>query len=397
MKTKDPRPKVSLLHDGVPAHLQELMHLTRLAEMGRMAASVAHEINNPLMIAQGFAENIELMLSKPHPSPEDMRIQVLEIIKACQRMSRIVNKMNRLSKDQKLRLHVVDLAEVALNAVDFLRAQLSTMDVQLEFDFNHPMPVQCDVVQIEQIVLNILCNAISALEETPKSRRIRISFEEIGDQWNQVKIWNNGPVIPESVQTQIMSPFFSTYHEGQGLGLPVSKAIMEVHGGDLSFYSKEKLGTEFTLSFPRPKQNPWSERESTQPRGMVLVLDSQQNYRKTLEEKFRLLGFQVQAHEENSHAINLIKECQQVCGVLVDINPGLRESIGFVTELRRALGPKGLIFTMSHFPSARDLKSELKAAGATECFEKPLHADNFNFILKLLDSATHAAQDKESA
>src|ERR1700760_2855486 len=106
------RPKISILHDEIPEHVQELMQLTRLAEMGRLAANVAHEINNPLMVAQGFAENIELLLDNPDLSREEMRVQVLEIIKACQRMSRIINKMNRMSRNQKLRLFIVDLAEV---------------------------------------------------------------------------------------------------------------------------------------------------------------------------------------------------------------------------------------------------------------------------------------------
>src|SRR5690242_1838019 len=123
--SKDKRPKISLLHDEIPEHVQEFMHLTRLAEMGRLAANVAHELNSPLMVAQGFAENIELLLDEESLSRDEIRLQVLEIIKSCQRMARIINRMNRMSRSQKLRLHVVDLAEVSLNAVDFVKAQIS--------------------------------------------------------------------------------------------------------------------------------------------------------------------------------------------------------------------------------------------------------------------------------
>src|SRR5665213_2669561 len=172
------------------------MHLTRLAEMGRLAANVAHEINNPLMVAQGFAENIELLLDEAEPPRDEMRMQVLEIIKACQRMSRIINKMNRMSRSQKLRLFIVDLAEVSLNAVDFIKSQISDNDVKVEFDFDRPLPIKCDAVQVEQIILNILSNAIYAMETTPGDKRIRISFEEFG-KWQQIKIWNNGPAIPD--------------------------------------------------------------------------------------------------------------------------------------------------------------------------------------------------------
>jgi CheY-like chemotaxis protein len=398
MKSKTKRPKISLLHDEVPAHLQEYMQLTRLAEMGRMAASVAHEINNPLMIAQGFAENIEMLLAQPNPPHEDMRIQILEIVKACQRMSRIINKMNRMSRNQKLRLHIVDLAEVALNAVDFLKVQAADLDIQMEFDFSSPMPIKCDVVQVEQMVLNILANAFTALQKCEKDRRVRISFETVGTRWQQIKVWNNGPTIPEDVQKQIMSPFFSTKEDGMGtgLGLAVSKAIMEVHGGDLGFYSKDGLGTEFILSFPIPKQNPWKSRKRS-TRGPVFILDRQMNYRRTLQEKFNLLGFKTEAFADYEEGIEAIKKADQVGGVLVDIIPGQSEGGALIRKLRQILGPQGLIFTMSHFPSARDLKSDLKGAGATECFEKPIHADNFSFILKLLDAPILAAEDKQAA
>jgi len=398
VKHKTKRPKISILHDEIPEHVQEFMHLTRLAEMGRLAANVAHEINNPLMVAQGFAENIELLLDDPNVPREEMRIQILEIIKACQRMSRIVNKMNRMSRSQKLRLFIVDLAEVALNAVDFMKSQISSHEVTVDFDFDHPLPIKCDAIQVEQIILNILANAMYAMESNANEKRIRISFEDFG-QWQQIKIWNNGPPIPKNIQAQIMSPFFTTKEEGEGsgLGLAVSKAIMQVHGGDLSFKSEASGGTEFSLAFPRPQHNPWEQR-ARQDKGLIVIVDRQANYRRTLHEKFRLLGFRVEAFPCNATAMAAIEAEPNIAGVLVDVVPGQRESLCFIRQLRAHLGPTGLIFTVSNFQSARDLRKDLKAAGATECFEKPIHADNFAFILKLLDSTVlAAAADKVAA
>ncbi len=396
MKLKSQHPKLTLLHDELPEHVLEYMKLTRLAEMGRMAAGIAHEINNPLMIIQGFAENLELLMSQDNPPVEDMRLQILEVVKTCQRISRIVSKMNRMSHTQKLRLHVVDLAEVSLNVVDFIRVQVADMDVRLEFDFDKPLPIRCDVVQVEQIVLNLIANALKALESVRVDRRLRISFDEVGP-WQQIKIWNNGPEIPAEIQTKIMAPFFSTKDsEGSGLGLPVSKAIMEVHGGDLSFNSSAEMGTEFILSFPRPSKNPWQARDR-QERGTVFIVDPQANYRRTLEEKFRLLGFHVEAFQDFSKAFAAIAQSKSVAGIMIDIIPGQQESVSMVKQLRGQLGPTGLIFAISHFPSARDLKANLKAAGATELFEKPLHADNFTYILKLLDSPVLDAPVKKAA
>lgn len=387
-KTKK-RPRISILHDDIPPHVQEFMHLTRLAEMGRLAANVAHEVNNPLMVAQGFAENIELLLDEENLQRDEIRVQVLEIIKACQRMSRIINKMNRMSRNQKLRLFVVDLAEVALNAVDFIKTQIGDHDVKLEFDFDRPVPIKCDAVQVEQIILNILSNALFALQDVGGERKIRISFREVGN-WQQILLWNNGPMIPLDVQARIMDPFFTTKEaDGTGLGLAVSKAIMQVHDGDLSFTSTDEGGTEFCISFPRPQVNPWQERD-LQQLGRVVVIDRQPNFRRTLHEKFKLLGYQAESFPCYTTGLEAIRK-GPVAAVLVDIVPGNRESLQFVKDLRHALGPAGLIFTTSNFPSARDARGDLKANGATECFEKPVHAENFNFILKLLNSTKAAS------
>lgn len=398
MKPKIKRPKISIFHEEIPAKVQELIQLTKMAEIGRISASIAHEINNPLMVAQGFAENIELLLDSKDFSRDELRMQVLEIIKACQRMTKVINKMNRMSRKQELRLSVVDMAEVALNAVEFVKSQIEDLSIKLEFDFNEPLPVHCDPVQIEQIILNILSNAIFALGKRRQNRCIKISFAQVG-RWQQMKIWNNGPLIPDKVRDQIMAPFFTTKDEGEGmgLGLAVSKAIMHVHGADLSFTSDKTIkGTEFRLSFPRPKEHPWRESQREE-KGQVIVIDRQLNYRKSLQEKFRLLGFKVIALADMESARELIENPKNIAAVVVDIVPGQVEGLEFVRHLRHRLGPTGLIFTMSNFASARDLKGELQAAGATGFFEKPFDAESFSFIIKLLDSATLDAADKASA
>ena len=115
-----------------------------------------------------------------------------------------------------------------------------------------------------------------------------------------------------------------------------------------------------------------------------------QNYRKTLQEKFKLLGFQVEAFQDYKLGVAAATN-SKVIGVFIDVIPGLPESVSLLSKLRQDLGREALIFTMSNYPSARDLKYDLKQNGATDCFEKPLHADNFVYILKLLDAALKPA------
>jgi DNA-binding NtrC family response regulator len=131
----------------------------------------------------------------------------------------------------------------------------------------------------------------------------------------------------------------------------------------------------------------------------VLIIDHQANYRRTLHEKFRLLGFTPHSHTDYQSGFAALKSGKTpITGVFIDVVPGLRESLRFIKELRQFLGPSGLIFVMSNVPSARDYRNEFKSTGASEFFEKPLHADNFNFIVRQLDAACgFAAPDKLAA
>jgi ActR/RegA family two-component response regulator len=369
---------------------QEFLRLTRLATLGYMSAGIAHEVNNPLMAVQGMAENMELMLDNPQLPREEMRLHLLQMIKACQRISQTVAKMNRMSRHQKIRLFVVDLAEVALNALDLVKAQLGDLGVKLHFDFERPLPIKCDSVQVEQIIFNILRNALSALETgRNEDRQIRISFAQQSDG-HLIKIWNNGPPIPKTAQTKIMDPFFTTKpeDEGTGLGLAISKSIMRLHGGSLSFKSNVLFGTEFCLSFPRPKVNPWA-RRARQSLGTIVIIDPQTNYRRTLEEKFLALGFKVKSCADFDSGWALLSG-EPLAGCMIDIIPGQAQSLDFVQRVRAQLGPQPLIFTVSNYPSARDWRGELRERGADDSFEKPLHAENFNRLLKLLDNSQHA-------
>ena len=240
MKLKNPLPKLSPIQDEVPEHVQEYMHLFQLAEIGRVSGAVAHEINNPLMVILGLAENIEFMLEAGKLNVLEVKTQLAEIQKSVQRMANSVRKLQ--PGTQNLTLHHVDLTDVVKGALIPINPELPRLGVNCEVVNEQPLNVKCDVIQIEQMLLNVLSNAVKALQNRQTDRRLRISFIKISG-WHQVKIWNNGPAIPEHARNKIL-------RGGSALGLVVSKAIMEVHGGALSFSSDDENGTEFVLSFP---------------------------------------------------------------------------------------------------------------------------------------------------
>ena len=380
---KKPRPKLSLLHERIPEHLKQFMHLTKLAEMGRLTASVAHEINNPLAAILGCAENLEILLQNKNVDHDLALRQVSEILKSAHRASDVIKRMGHLSRKEDHPMSVVDIADLTLNASEYLKKQMQDLEIEFLFEFSRPIPARCDSTQVEQILVNILSNAIHALQKQPLPRKIKVSFYS-NDSHHHIKVWNNGPAIPLEIREKLTEPFFTTKDkgEGSGLGLSISQSIMHAHEGSLSFTSSDGDGTEFVLSFPRLADEPWHTPLAPQA-GNVIVIDRQPHFRKTMAEKFKILGYEVVSVEDVTQALVALRQSSNVACAVYDIVPGSIDSLTGIQILRKGLGPSCPIITVSAYPSARDNPSELKGRGATECFQKPLRVEHFNAILEL--------------
>jgi CheY-like chemotaxis protein/two-component sensor histidine kinase len=363
----------------------------RLAQLGLMTASLAHEVNNPLAAVLGCAENIEIILDNPNFDREQVRLQVLEILRSAERASQIVNSMKKLGYREQMEMSVIDVAELAFQAADHMRQQLGEIEAQFQFDFSHPVPIQCDPQQVEQILVNILKNALYALAGETESKMVKVSFAN-DSRYHYVKIWNNGPVIPRAIQKKLMTPFFTTKPsgDGTGLGLSICRAIMESHHGHLSFSSCAKDGTEFVLAFPRLKTEPWT-RPHRKESGRILIIDRLLHSREILAAKFKPLGFEVELAESVPQALQTLKKPLAPSCALFDVVPGSEESLHGLQVLRQTLGPHCPIFTVTAYPSARVQPSDLKSRGATECYEKPLRIENFSQILQWIHRLESAA------
>lgn len=374
-----------------PTARKKNVSTTQLAKLGLMTASLAHEVNNPLAAVIGCAENIEIMLDDPHCDHEEIRLQTLEILRSAERASQLVNSMKKLGYREQMQMCVIDVAELVLQSAERLRAQLNEVEVEFQFEFSHPVPVRCDPQQIEQIVVNVLKNAAYALAGRHGAKLIRVSFDT-DSRWHSVKIWNNGPIIPPAIQKRLMTPFFTTKPggDGTGLGLSISRAIMESHRGSLSFTSCSRDGTEFVLSFPRLKKEPWR-KTSTHSLGRVLIIDRQLGFREILAAKFKPLGFEVAMAETVEQAVRQLHKDRLLNGAVYDIVPGSADSLQGLETLRRSLGPQCPIFTVTSYPSARAQPSDLKSRGATECYEKPLRIENFSSILRWIQRRDNVA------
>jgi two-component system NtrC family sensor kinase len=235
---------------------QKLSQSNRLAGLGQLAASVAHEVNNPLSGILNLAMLMQRILRDDGVPPErveEFRKYLSTVVSETERVGRVVSDLlafSRWSKPQRADADLNKLVRATVSLVSH-KLKLMNLDVEVALDDNLPA-VPCDGAQIRQVLLNLLLNAAEA---TPEGRgghvRIETRAEEGGGS-AVIAVSDTGEGIPPENLARIFDPFFTTKPEGKGvgLGLAVSYGIVEAHGGEIDVESKIGVGTTFTVRLP---------------------------------------------------------------------------------------------------------------------------------------------------
>ncbi len=224
-------------------HRQELSRAEHLATLGELAAGLAHEIRNPLA---GIAGVIEV-IGKELPAGSASRDVLGDVHAEIRQIQSILSDFLAYARPRPPQFHRADLNDTIEQAVLLARQQVRSRPIGIHFA---PSPevaaVVHDPVQIQQVALNLLLNAIQAI---PEAGRIEIRLENRGD-FAVLRVSDTGRGIPRSILPKIFRPFFTTRKEGTGLGLPLTRGIVESHGGRIEVTSEPGKGTCFEVRLP---------------------------------------------------------------------------------------------------------------------------------------------------
>ena len=226
---------------------EELGQAGKLATMGQLISSVAHELNNPLTVILGNASLLE-----SDAAPADIPQCVSEIRTAAQRCTRAVEDLLAFSRPHEPTREAVDVNACIKEALRWETSKLHTRGIEIVTKLA-PVPVTlADPHQLQQLFLNILVNARQALAANSKPGTLRIRTLHLADNTIRVEVSDNGAGIPLEHQTRIFEPFFTTKEEGKGtgLGLAICARIIDEHGGRISVRSREGEGSTFVIDLP---------------------------------------------------------------------------------------------------------------------------------------------------
>jgi two-component system sensor kinase FixL len=230
---------------------QELLHISRLSAMGEMASTLAHELNQPLAAATGYLNGMQRLLDAPaSPDLDLLRDATRRAAEQTRRAGEIIRRLRGFVTQGKGERAVEDLAEVVREAAALGLIGAKEAGVHASFAL-HEAPVRASVdrIQIQQVLVNLIRNAIEAMDAV-KHRRLVLSLPEAAGGTVEVGVADTGPGISPEVATRLFQPFNSSKTHGMGLGLSISRTIIEAHGGRLWAEANPGGGTIFRFSLP---------------------------------------------------------------------------------------------------------------------------------------------------
>lgn len=236
----------------------ELAHVNRVSTLGEFVASIAHEVNQPIAAVVTNAGAGLRWLSAAPPNIEEVHLALSRIVNDGNRASEVLQRIRSLVKKAPLRREEFDINDAIREVIDLTRNEVQRNSIRLDADLAPGLPhIPGDRVQIQQVLLNLIVNAIEAMSAAQSARR-DLTIRSTIDAANGVlvSVQDSGPGLDAASLDRLFRAFYTTKAEGLGMGLPISRSIIEAHGGKLWATSDAGRGATFQVSLPAGHADP---------------------------------------------------------------------------------------------------------------------------------------------
>jgi C4-dicarboxylate-specific signal transduction histidine kinase len=230
---------------------EELAHVTRLSTMGEMATGLAHELNQPLAAIVNYTQGCMRRMRAGIGDPEELIGALEQATAQAGRASQIIRWLRDFTRKTVPRQNKADINEIIRDAEGFFQAEARQHQVSLRLELTDFLPpIRADVIQVEQVLLNLVRNGIEAMASVDTGKRILVIRTAMAGEALEIAVQDSGPGIFEKAADSIFNPFFTTKSQGMGMGLSISKSIIEAHGGRLWAESGPDGGAVFRFTLP---------------------------------------------------------------------------------------------------------------------------------------------------
>src|SRR5216683_2802503 len=229
----------------------DLAHVSRVTTMGELTASLAHEIKQPIAAASTNASTCLRWLARDRPDVEEAREAATRIVKDGQRAAEIISRIRQLFKKDTPQRELVDVNEVIREMIVLLRGEAMRHNISVRTELAADLPqVMGDRVQLQQVLMNLMINGIDAMKDADGTRELAINSQRAENEQLMVSVSDTGVGLPAEQADQIFNAFFTTKPHGTGMGLRISRSIVESHGGRLWATDNSPRGASFHFALP---------------------------------------------------------------------------------------------------------------------------------------------------
>jgi two-component system, LuxR family, sensor kinase FixL len=228
-----------------------LAHVSRIGTLGEMVSGIAHEVNQPLTAIANYASACRRMMLAGQTNPGEMLSILEKIAVQAERAGQVIRGLRALAKRGDNRRQLLDCNQLVREVLRIVEFEVRGADVALDVRLAPSLtPVLADGVQIQQVVLNLIRNAMEAMGEAGSGRAVVVETGQTEPEWVTIRVSDRGPGLSAEVARRLFEPFFTTKKHGMGLGLSICQSIATAHGGELRYSQNEWGGATFALQLP---------------------------------------------------------------------------------------------------------------------------------------------------
>ena len=235
----------------------DLAHINRVTTMGELTASLAHEVNQPIAAAATDANTCLRWLARDQPDLEEARAAASRVVKDAARAAEIMGRIRSIFKKEVSQRELVDVNEIIRGMIGLLRSEAARYSISMRTELSEDLPqIMGDRVQLQQVTMNLIINSIDAMKDVDGTREIAITSQRAENEQLQVSVSDTGIGLPSQRADQIFNAFFTTKPHGTGMGLRISRSIVESHGGRLWAADNSPRGARFAFTLPTKIEGP---------------------------------------------------------------------------------------------------------------------------------------------